>query len=116
MPHGSSATYGSMVHSVVELMVFMENLASGGHHGESCDCPGAASWVVAREIFVRSTSVHLLEGWADGGSEDVQRRVWRCPIIPGFHSAGDDAAVPGMVAQWREWPHRVGSDGGDAPC
>jgi hypothetical protein len=84
MPHGSSATYGSMAHSVVELMVFMENLASGGHHGESCDCPGAASRVVVHEIFVRSTSVHLLEGWADGGSEDVQRRVWWCPVIPGL--------------------------------
>jgi hypothetical protein len=33
---------------------------------------------------------------------------------PGPHSVGDDAAVPRMVAQWWGWPHRAGSDGGDA--
>jgi hypothetical protein len=98
MPHSSSVTYGGMAHNVVELMVFLENLASGGRRGESCDCPGAASRVVARELLIWSPSVRLLEGWADGGSENVQRRVWWCPVVPGFHSAGDDAAVPGMVA------------------
>jgi hypothetical protein len=37
MPHDSSATYGGMVHNVVELMVVLENLASGRRRGESCD-------------------------------------------------------------------------------
>jgi hypothetical protein len=31
------------------------------------------------------------------------------------HSAGDDAAVPGMAAQWRGWPHRAGGDREDVP-
>jgi hypothetical protein len=105
-----------MAHSVIESTVVLANLASSGCRGESCACPGAASRVVVRELLVWSPSVRLLEGRADGGSEDVQQRVWRCPIIPGFHSAGDDVAVLGMAAQWRGWPYRAGSDGGDAPC
>jgi hypothetical protein len=72
--------------------------------------------VVARELLVWSPSVRPLEGWADGGSEDVQRRVRWCPVVPGFHSAGDDAAVLGVAAQRRGWPHMAGNDGGDAPC
>jgi hypothetical protein len=32
---------------------------------------------------------------------------------PGLHSAGDGAAVLGMVAQQRGWPHRAEGDGGD---
>jgi hypothetical protein len=52
--------------------------------------------VAVRELLFWSPSVRLLEGRADGGSGDVQRRVWRCLVIPGSHSAGDDAAVPGM--------------------
>jgi hypothetical protein len=87
-----------VVYSVVELMVVLENLTSGWRRGKSCDCPGAASRVVVWELLVRSPPVHLLEGWADGRSEDAQRRVWRCPIVPGFHNTGDDAAVPGMAA------------------
>jgi hypothetical protein len=43
----------------------------------------------------------------------AQRRAWRCPVVPGPHSAGDDVAVPGRAAQWRGWPHRAGSDRGD---
>jgi hypothetical protein len=39
--------------------------------------------------------------------------VWRCLVVPGFHNAGDGAAVPEMVAQRRGWPHRAGGDGGD---
>jgi hypothetical protein len=116
MPHGSSATYGGMGHSVVELMVVLENLTSGRRRGESCDCPGAALRVAAWELLVWSPSVRLLEGQAGGGSEYVQRWVWWCPIIPSSHSAGDDAAVPGMTTQWRGWPHRARSDGGDTSC
>jgi hypothetical protein len=40
--------------------------------------------------------------------------VWWCLIIPGFHSTGDGAAVPGMVAQRQGWPHRAEGDGRDA--
>jgi hypothetical protein len=98
MPHCSSATYGGIAHSVVELMVVLENLASGGCHGESCDCSGAASRVMARDLLVWSPFVRLLEGWADRGSENVERRMWRCPVVPSFHCDGDDAAVPGMAA------------------
>jgi hypothetical protein len=99
MPHGSSDMYGGMAHSVAELMVVLANLASGGRCGKSCACPGAASRVVVWEILVWSSSVRQLEGRADGGLEDAQRRVWRCPVVLGSHSTGDDAAVPGMTTQ-----------------
>jgi hypothetical protein len=46
MSHGSSATYGGMAHSAVELMVVLENLASGRRRGEPCACPEATSRVV----------------------------------------------------------------------
>jgi hypothetical protein len=105
-----------MVHSVVELMVVLENLASGRRRGKSCACPGVASRVATWELLVWSPSVRRLEGWADGGPEAAKRRAWRCPIVPGSHNAGDDAAMPGMVAQWRGWPHRAASDGGDVLC
>jgi hypothetical protein len=75
MPHGSSATYGGMAHSVVELMVVLANLSSGGRRGASCAHPGAASRVVVWELLVWSSSVRRLEGWADGGLEDAQRQV-----------------------------------------
>jgi hypothetical protein len=98
MPHGFSATYGGIAHSVLELTVVLENLAPGRRCGESCAYPGAASRVLARELLVRSPSVCLLEGWADEGYEDVQRRAWWCPIVPGSHNVGEDATVAGMVA------------------
>jgi hypothetical protein len=103
-----------MAHNVAELMVVLENLTYGRHHGESCACPGAASRVVVQELLVWSSSVCQLEGWADGGLEDAQRRAWWCPVVLGSHSARDDAVAPGMVAQWQGWPHKAGSDGGDA--
>jgi hypothetical protein len=56
VPHSSKATYGSMVHNVVELMVVLTNLTSGGRRGESCACPGAASRVVVWEPLIRSSS------------------------------------------------------------
>jgi hypothetical protein len=88
MLHGSSATYGGMACSVVELMVVLENLAFGGHRGKSCACPGAALRVVVWELLVWSSSVRRLEGWADRRPEAVQRRVWRCPVLLGPHSTG----------------------------
>jgi hypothetical protein len=95
-----SATYGRMAHSVVESMVVLTNLASGGRRGVSCACPGAASRVAVWELLVWSSFVRRLEGWADRGPEAAQRWVWWCPIVLGFHSAGDDAAALGMAAQW----------------
>jgi hypothetical protein len=65
MPHGLSATYGGMAHSVVELTVALVNLASGGRHGESCARPGAASRVAAWELLVWLPSVRWFEGSAD---------------------------------------------------
>jgi hypothetical protein len=43
-----------MAHSVVDLMVVLENLAPGGRRGESCAHPGAASRVMVRELLVGS--------------------------------------------------------------
>jgi hypothetical protein len=85
-----SATYGSMVHSVVELTVALTNLASSGCRGESCACPGAASRVAVRELLVWSPSVRRLERSDDGRPVAAQRRAWRCPVVLGSHSAGDD--------------------------
>jgi hypothetical protein len=64
-----SATYGGMAHNVVELMVVVENLASGGRRGESCACSEATSRVAAWKLLVWSPSVCRLEGWADGRPE-----------------------------------------------
>jgi hypothetical protein len=98
MPYGSSATYGGMALSVVELMVVLEDLASGGRRGKSGACPGAASRVVVRELLVWSPSVRRLEGWADRRPDAAQRRAWRCPVVPGFHSVG-------MTLQCLGWRH-----------
>jgi hypothetical protein len=62
-----------------------------------------------------SSSVRQLEGWAEGGLEDAQQRVWRRLVVLGSHSAGDGAAVLGMVVQRRGWPHRAKVSGKDAP-
>jgi hypothetical protein len=51
---------------------------------------------------------------ADGKLVNAQQRSWKCLVVPGSHGAGDGAAVPGLVAQQRGWPHRAGGDGGDA--
>jgi hypothetical protein len=96
-----SATYGGMAHGVVELIVVLANLAPGGRRGESCTHPGAASRVAVWELLVWSPSVRRLEGSANGIPKDAQQRVWWCLVALGSHSAGDDAAVPGTVAQWR---------------
>jgi hypothetical protein len=107
MLHGSSATYGGMAHSVLELMVVLENLASGGRRGDSYACPGAASRVATWELLVWSPSVRRLEGWADGGPEVAQRRAWRCP-------SSRAPTVPGMTLQCLGWRHS-GRDGHTRP-
>jgi hypothetical protein len=78
-------------------------LSMGGFEGSSA---AALVW---------SPFVCRFEGSADGRSEAAQRRAWQCPIDLGSHSAGDDAAVLGMVAQWRGWPHRAVGDWEDVP-
>jgi hypothetical protein len=90
-------------------------------HGAQChvidSCPGEsclrqASWWImcsSRGFFKGSSDgahawlpyVRRFEGLADGRSEAAQQRAWRCPVDLGSHSAGDDAAVPGMAAQWQ---------------
>jgi hypothetical protein len=75
-----SDTYGGMAHNVVELTVVLTNLASGGRRGESCDRPGVASRVVARQLLVCSPSIRRFEGWADEKPEVAQWLAWR----PGF--------------------------------
>jgi hypothetical protein len=51
------ATYGVMVHSAMELMVVLVNLAPVGCRGESCTRPGASSRVTVWELPVWSPSV-----------------------------------------------------------
>jgi hypothetical protein len=98
VPHSSKATYGGMVHNVVELMVVLTNLAPSGRRGESCACPGAALWVAEWAPPAWVAVVRWFEGIADGRPEDAQWRGWRCLVVPGSHSVGDGAAVLGMVA------------------
>jgi hypothetical protein len=60
----------------------------GGFEGSSA---GALVWLPSVRWFV---------GSADGRSEAAQRWAWRCPVDLDSHSAGDDATVPGIAAQW----------------
>jgi hypothetical protein len=48
---GLSATCGGMVHSIVELIVVLANLASSGRCGGSCARPGAVSRAVVLELL-----------------------------------------------------------------
>jgi hypothetical protein len=99
----------------MELIVVLTNLASGRCRGESCARPGAASRVAALELLF-GRRPYAVEGSADGRAEAAQQRAWRRPVVLGSHNAGDDAAVPAMVAQWRGWQRRAGGDWGDPPC
>jgi hypothetical protein len=67
------------------------------------------------EILLWSSCARQLEGQADGRPAVAQRRAWRRLVVLDSNSARDGAAVPGMVAWQRGWPHRVDGDGGDAP-
>jgi hypothetical protein len=67
-------------------------------------------------LTVQSSSADGLEGAVDGGPYEVQRQTWRCPVPARFNSAGIVAAVRGVALQGRGWPHRVDSDGDDAPA
>jgi hypothetical protein len=96
MPHGSNALH---------MAAWCTSLWSGWLSWRISLLAGVvASHVLVQErlaweLLVWSSSVRRLEGWAHGGLEDAQRRVWWCPIVLGSHSTGDDVAVPGMVAQ-----------------
>jgi hypothetical protein len=109
------AMYGGMVCSATEWMVVLTNLASGRRRGESCACPGAISRAVVWEPLVWPFCMRQLMGWADRGLEVTQRWAWRRLVVLGSHSTGDGAAVLGMVAQRRGWPHRADGDKGDMP-
>jgi hypothetical protein len=103
MPRGSTATYGGMVHSVVESTAVLTNLASGGCRGESCACSGAASgwWCGSFSFGLRPyacSRVGLTEG----------RRMYNsgCGGVPLSRAS----TVSGMTLQCLEWWHS-GGDG-----
>jgi hypothetical protein len=62
-----------------------------------------------------------MSGFEGGGVEvgfngrpyEAQWRAWRRPVLARFNSVGDVVTVPGVVLQWRGWPHRADSDGED---
>jgi hypothetical protein len=68
--------------------------------------------VVDRPVFVCERA----RGSVDKGPYEVQRQTWWCPVPTRFNSAGVVAAVHGVALQGRGWPHRVDSDGDDAPA
>jgi hypothetical protein len=103
-----------MMYNAVELMVVLTNLTCVMRRGEPCTCPGAASRVAVWELPVWLPSVPWLEGAADERPTDAQQRSWRCLVVPGSHSTGDGAVVPGMAAQLRGWTHKAEGDGGVA--
>jgi hypothetical protein len=94
---GLSISCSGMAHNVVELMFVLANLAPGGRRGESCARPGGFEGSGAGTL-VWPPSVCQFKGPADGRPEAAQRPAWRCPVDLSSHSAGDDAAVLGMVA------------------
>jgi hypothetical protein len=71
--------------------------------------------VVVWELLLWPSFVRQLEGQADGRLAVAHWQAWRCLVFLDSHSVGDAAAVPGMVAWHRGWPHRADGDGGDAP-
>jgi hypothetical protein len=48
-----------------------------------------------------------------GGPYVAQWRSWQRPVPVHSNHIRDVVTVPGVVLQWREWPHRVDSDGED---
>jgi hypothetical protein len=60
-----------------------------------------------------AASAGRFEGAVDGGPVrgTVAVMATSCPCAPQQHR--DVVTVPGMAWQWREWPHRVDSDGDD---
>jgi hypothetical protein len=69
--------------------------------------------VVVQRLAARPPSVGRLEGAINWGPYEAQRRAWRRPVLSRPNSVGDVVTVPGMMLQWRGWPHRADSDGGD---
>jgi hypothetical protein len=94
-----------------------------GRPGESC----SSRDVVARPVLVqerlrgwrRSGWSSSRRPWADsrvsstGGPYATQWWSWRHLVPVHSNSIGDVVTVPGVVPQWRGWPHRVDSDGED---
>jgi hypothetical protein len=94
-----------------------------GRPGESCSSRG----IVAHPVLVQEQ----LRGWwhsgwlsgrrpwvgsrvpSTGGLYAEQWRLWWRPVPVHSNSIGDVVTVPGVVLQWRGWPHRVDSDGED---
>jgi hypothetical protein len=106
-------TWGGMASSAMELTAVLANLA-----------PVEASWCVAcshRSGFEGggvavgrpAAIVGRFEGAVDGGTirGTVAVVATSCPRAP--QQRRDVVTVPGVVRQWRGWPHRVDSDGND---
>jgi hypothetical protein len=93
-----------------------------GRPGESSPCRG----VVARPVLIQER----FRGWRRSGWSSGRcrgpirgRRQWgsvrgtvavvatSCPHAPQQHR--DVVTLPGVVRQWRGWPHRVDNDGDD---
>jgi hypothetical protein len=64
-------------------------------------------------LVVRPPPVGRFEGVVDGGPVrgTVAVVATSCPRAP--QQRRDVVTVPGVVRQWRGWPHRVDSDGDD---
>jgi hypothetical protein len=87
-----------MVYSATEWMAVLANLASGGALLRTL-CPSRSGFErSAWELLIWSLCMRQLEGWANGRLEVAQRQMWSCLVVLGSHSAGDGAAVLGMVA------------------
>jgi hypothetical protein len=64
-------------------------------------------------LLIQSSSIHWLEGAANGRLQGAQQPAWRRLVASSPHSVGDGDAVPGMVLGRRGWPHRTDGDEGD---
>jgi hypothetical protein len=93
-----SATYGGMEHSVVELIVVLANLISGGRRGESCARPGAGSRVAVLELLLGR---HLYAGLRARLTEDQRLHSgWRGDALLIWVPT-----VLGMTLQCSGWRH-----------
>jgi hypothetical protein len=96
-----------MAHSVVELMVVMANLASGGCRGESYARPGTASRVAVLELLLgrhpyTGSRTRLTEDWRlhSGRRGDVLS-IWVSIVLGMTLQCSGWQTVTGMAAQDR---------------
>jgi hypothetical protein len=100
-----SVVCSGMAYIVVESTIVLANLASGGRHGGSCACPGAASRVVALELLFGRRPYANSRAWLtearglySGGRGDVSS-IWVPTVLgmprqcPGWQHSGRDACT-----------------------